>query len=303
MEKFVLTVLRDNVLDACEVFEDQSSALNSGIYFCEMTNIEVNRYPNYDEKMRGWLVSDSHGYFVSVVRRPIHLTTYMVGSSYGAFLDALAGRGGFGKFGNFDYADPMKPLFVPGGDLSGSTKSQTVVTYGRCVGCCNENCGNLKPACTCICHTPVLRLTGLPEPTKPVAVVPLPPPPPYSVGDDPSDRDLPGGFSFTDSKPMTMEEVYRLPNSARDVSSLDENQKWALVLARTKHRPKQVMVIPGLGCWSQHYMLQELTKRTSLGIRMRQIELLEIQAMYDEAAENYYGEDESSSSSEEEDYD
>src|SRR5208282_2954376 len=113
MEKFVLTVLRDNVLDACEVFEDQSSALTSGIYFCEMSNIEVNRYPNYDEKMKGWLVSDSHGYFVSVVRRTAHFTSYMIGSSYGTFLDSLAGRGfgrrggGYGSIG-FHWAGPLK---------------------------------------------------------------------------------------------------------------------------------------------------------------------------------------------------
>lgn len=257
MEKFVLTVLRDNVLDACEVFEDQSSALNSGIYFCEMLNIEVNRYPNYDEKMKGWLVSDSHGYFVSVVRRPSHLTSYMIGTSYGSFLESLAGRGFTRRGGGYgaDYTAPM------------------------------------------------VRLTGLQQSVTPVAVLPLPlPPPPYSAGDDPNDRDLPGGFAVADSKPMTMQEVYDWPSRVRMDYQLDENQKWALVLARTKHRPKQVMVIPGQGCWSQHYMLQELNKKTPLGLQMRDIELREIYAMYDDAIE-LLAEEESSSSSDEEDYD
>lgn len=261
MEKFVLTVLRDNVLDACEVFEDQSSALNSGIYFCEMSNIDVNRYPNYDEKMKGWLVSDSHGYFVSVVRRPAHLTSYMIGSSYGAFLDALAGRGFTrrgGGYGTISYAAPG------------------------------------------------VQLTGLPPPATPVVMVPLPPVPAYAPGDNPNDDDLPGGFSAAD-KPVDIATLRNDPHYVKAVHQLTDEQKWALVLARTKHRPKQVIVINSLGClvkgcWSQYYMLQELTKRTTLGLEMRDQELKELDEIH-AAALYAYDDEESSSSSEEEDYD
>lgn len=290
MEKFILTVLRDNVLDSCELFESQGDALASAVYFCEMANIEVNRSPTYDDKMKGWLVSDSYGYFVSVVKRNAHSASYMIGSSYGTFLDSLAGRGFARRGGGYgaipDWQREMGPSLNLNMRILDGYYSSMHESPSKWV----------EPIAT----APVAPPAPLPTLIQAPAPTPLPI---YAPGDDPNDDCLPGGFSTLD-KPIDMATLKNDPHYVKSVYQLSDEQKWALVLARTKHRPKQVILInsPGCsvkGCWSQHHMLQELTKRTPLGLEMRDQELKELDVSHAIALDAY--DDESSSSSDEED--
>lgn len=268
METYVLTVIKDNLLDNCEVFASQQDALDSARRFCEINNINYDPKLIYDFFVKGWLVSDSYGYFITVVQRVMRNEIFIMGSSYAALLDTLSGRGTYSARNQ-----KLTPLY----------------SY--------NNSGFLDGYVSVFAPKPV------PIPPLPVSPPPSLPPP---SKDDAQNGYLPGGFlvsNFTSGdycKPLTMWQVRNDPYNVIDTGLLSENEKWALVLARTKHRPHQVILIKGLGCWSQHHMLEELTKQTDLGKKMRAQELEEIQAMYEMARLEHNRDEESSSSSEEE---
>lgn len=120
------------------------------------------------------------------------------------------------------------------------------------------------------------------------APVPAPPSPP----DNPFDPNLPGGFNWT-GKPLLIKDVQAHAIDVKDTYSLTENQKWALIIARVSKRPN-FLILPSVGLYSQKYALEELKKKTTIGLDIRDKELCKLQDFYDSLKEDSYDEEPSS---------
>ena len=98
--------------------------------------------------------------------------------------------------------------------------------------------------------------------------------------DDFFDLTLPGGFSLKD-KALTMKEVSADPHNVKSIYELTEAQKWALVTSRISKRPSFLCYSPKNGTFSQYYALKELVKRSFAGQEIMELELAQLQAIYE----------------------
>lgn len=120
--------------------------------------------------------------------------------------------------------------------------------------------------------------------------------------DDPLADHLPGGWSYPDKKPLTVGQI-KAGADCLMASELTDDQKFALVLARTSKRPKCLFLLPpyGKGLYSQTHAIPELKNRTEAGRAIVTVDMLSlIPILGDEESEDpqmMYGVDESSSDS------
>lgn len=276
---YILNILRNNLLESCEIFDDAAVAFRSAEYFCDYNNLEKNIMPassfgtipslyetfathqyKLDPYFNGWVICSEHGYHVSIVQRAINITTHIPKTNYAVY-DMYS-----------NYRNPLTALMDYG---------QKFLTP--------------KPIIT----PPELVL-------KPAPVTEAPVPYEYAAGDDPLEISLPGGFDL-DGRPIDVDYISLSPYEIKDYNLLSENERWALFQARTNHRRNQVILLPNVGCFSQTYILQHIKSRSNIG-KMMLIQEMAILAKHleeiKEIRDNEESSDEeSSSSSEEEDLD
>ncbi len=118
--------------------------------------------------------------------------------------------------------------------------------------------------------------------------------------DDFFDLTLPGGFSKKD-KPLTLKEVCDAPHDVKSIFQLTEAQSWALATARIKKRPSFMLLLPGVGVYTQRYALEELALKSKIGASLAKEEMGRLQAIYDSEQKPSWQTDEEESSSSEED--
>ncbi len=120
--------------------------------------------------------------------------------------------------------------------------------------------------------------------------------------DDFFDLALPGGFSLKD-RGLTMKEVSADPHNVKSIYNLSKRQKWALTTSRIQKRPAFMCLVPGHGVYTQRYALEELEKRSEAGEKLVELEMHQLEAIYENEKKPSWQTDdeEESSSSEEED--
>jgi hypothetical protein len=118
--------------------------------------------------------------------------------------------------------------------------------------------------------------------------------------DDFFDLSLPGGFSLKD-KALTMKEVSANPHDVKSIYNLSKRQKWALTTSRIQKRPAFMCLVPAYGVFTQRYALEELEKRSVVGEKLVELEMLHLEAVYENEKKPSWQDDEESSSSEEDD--
>lgn len=147
----------------------------------------------------------------------------------------------------------------------------------------------------------VLTSTTVPN-TVAAPLLPLivlqPPPAPILPKDDPMDRSLPGGWTYS-GQAITMGKLLDDPYNVNPFYSLRDDQKYALVLSRVSKRPGFSVFVPGFGVCDQTAALNALKNKTNLGEEIVLMEIDWLDRMLDELNRH---EDEESSSSSEEDF-
>jgi len=113
--------------------------------------------------------------------------------------------------------------------------------------------------------------------------------------DDFFDLTLPGGFSKK-NRPLTMKEVSEAPHDVKSIFQLTEDQYWALATARIKKRPSFMLLLPGVGVYTQRYALEELANKSQIGASIAREEMVRLQAIYDNEQKPSWQDEEESSS-------
>lgn len=278
MLNHVLIVIKDNFLQICETFESEKDALYSANFYCDYNNLPKEPLmagtPNFDPHMKGWVICDQYGYLVVVVIRFVQSQALKIGGTLPNFSTYYGAPSEADRWYRDQYY-PLKPV-SPYQDIK-------------------------------VPVTPVPVVTP-PDPIPAPAPVAIPEPTPYTYaeGDDPFEDSLPGGFN-TDGEPILMDYVSLDPYCVAEYKFLSEAERWALFQARTNHRPKQVILLPNVGCFSQTYILQHIKSRSDIGWLMlgQEMDLLakNLQELRDLVDNEESSDEESSSSSEEEDLD
>ena len=264
MKTFVVTVIANQILETCEVFEDVDAAFDFAKKLATTKFDPAYCKEQWSDDMRGWIIGETDKYFVSIVERnmierdpyPLYGSHKYLGvwrfDDYYSMFDKYAASL---KIPLTDL--PIKAPSIPPSSQLGVTGAIGPIATGPGQQGLSDHLRNTAPATIVI-----------------------------QEDDDPKLATLPGGFSYDGFKPLFMKDILDAkgyPFAAVRFKELSEAQLTALLQARLNKRPNFQVLIPGLGRYIQKYALEEVKNKTAGGAKIMELLKSELYDIYYEA--------------------